>query len=193
MIRVARYLGFELASPRVSCQSAARKQLDLAAAPRRLLIGHAATGNCARRGRAARGHHATILAAVSRSRRAAMRVVMLAIAFWRGATNLQGHARAGAQALADSLARQTRVAGRWHNAFARRRQQILAGLGSPMPVEISAGNPHVGKSLAEMKLRGLTGATVSPSSAAISPWSSPLATTALKPATSSPLPGRTTP
>jgi CPA2 family monovalent cation:H+ antiporter-2 len=37
---------------------------------------------------------------------------------------------------------------------------ILSGLGSPVPVEIERGNPHVGKTLAEIKLRGLTGATV---------------------------------
>ena len=88
-------------------------------------------------------------------------LLLLAVAFWRGAANLQGHTRAAAQALADALARQTRTGraeGGSHDLAEANR--ILAGLGSPVPVELQRDNPAVGKTLAEIKLRGLTGATV---------------------------------
>jgi CPA2 family monovalent cation:H+ antiporter-2 len=38
--------------------------------------------------------------------------------------------------------------------------ELMAGLGSPAPIEVGAGNHYVGKTLAEINLRGLTGATV---------------------------------
>ena len=37
---------------------------------------------------------------------------------------------------------------------------MLAGLGSPVPVEVPPGSRVVGKTLAQIQLRGLTGATV---------------------------------
>jgi CPA2 family monovalent cation:H+ antiporter-2 len=88
-------------------------------------------------------------------------LVLLAIPFWRGATNLQGHTRAAAEALADALARQTRI-GRQSktNHALEDANQVLTGMGSPVPVEVRSGTVAVGKTLAELKLRGLTGATV---------------------------------
>ena len=88
-------------------------------------------------------------------------LVVLAIPFWRGATNLQGHTRAAAQALAESLSRQTH-AGRVEGAAQQLDDldHIFAGLGSPIPIELTSGARVVGKTLAEIKLRGLTGATV---------------------------------
>ena len=88
-------------------------------------------------------------------------LLVLVVPFCASATNLQGHARAGAQALADVLASQTQ-AGRAaidpHSLDGVNR--ILAGLGSPVPIALLPGNPNVGKTLAEIKLRGLTRATV---------------------------------
>jgi CPA2 family monovalent cation:H+ antiporter-2 len=88
-------------------------------------------------------------------------LVVLAIPFWRGATNLQGHTRAAAQALAESLSRQTRQ-GRANHAghSAANIDRVFSGLGSPTPVDLPAGAAAVGKTLAEIQLRGLTGATV---------------------------------
>jgi CPA2 family monovalent cation:H+ antiporter-2 len=88
-------------------------------------------------------------------------LALLAIPFWRGATNLQGHTRAGAQALAEALANQTRVGRTEADSLSLDDlNQTLAGLGSPVPVAMSPDNPNVGKTLAEIKLRGITGATV---------------------------------
>jgi CPA2 family monovalent cation:H+ antiporter-2 len=63
--------------------------------------------------------------------------------------------------LADALARQTRI-GRESktNHALEDANQVLTGMGSPVPVEVQAGTVAVGKTLAELKLRGLTGATV---------------------------------
>jgi CPA2 family monovalent cation:H+ antiporter-2 len=159
MVRVARYVGFELASRTFPPVDTAR--LDLAAAPRRLLVTTLQLAIVLLVG--------VPLVAVTQPflppfRGAIVLLVMLivlAIAFWRGATNMQGHTRAGAQALAEMLARQTR-AGRQSTAgqFLENTHEILAGLGSPVPIELRPENAVVGKTLAEIQLRGLTGATV---------------------------------
>jgi CPA2 family monovalent cation:H+ antiporter-2 len=39
-------------------------------------------------------------------------------------------------------------------------KRIFAGLGSPTPVELQPDSPAIGKTLADIRLRGLTGATV---------------------------------
>jgi CPA2 family monovalent cation:H+ antiporter-2 len=88
-------------------------------------------------------------------------VLLLAFALWRGAANFQGHARAAAQALAETLARQTekgRVQGSSH--WMEGANRVLAGLGTPVPVEVAPDSAAVGKTLAQIQLRGLTGATV---------------------------------
>jgi CPA2 family monovalent cation:H+ antiporter-2 len=88
-------------------------------------------------------------------------LLLLAFAFWRGATNLQGHTRAAAEALAEALARQTRVGRESTGGHALdEANRILAGMGSPVPVEVQPGTLVEGRTLAEIKLRGLTGATV---------------------------------
>jgi CPA2 family monovalent cation:H+ antiporter-2 len=83
---------------------------------------------------------------------------VLAVPFWRSAANLQGHTRAAAQVIAESLSRQTRK-GRAESE-ADELERVLVGLGSPATVELSANSPAAGKTLAQIKLRGLTGATV---------------------------------
>ena len=88
-------------------------------------------------------------------------VLVLAIGFWRSATNLEGHVRAGAQVVVEALAAQARrpatEAGVEPMAQVR---DMLPGLGDLVPIALPAASPAVGKSLAEINLRGLTGATV---------------------------------
>jgi CPA2 family monovalent cation:H+ antiporter-2 len=93
-------------------------------------------------------------------------LALLAVAFWRNATNLQGHTRAAAQAIVQAIGRQTRK-GRAMEANQLETQQkldevnrIITGLGSPVSIELHAGSSVVGRTLAEVKLRGLTGATI---------------------------------
>jgi monovalent cation:H+ antiporter-2, CPA2 family len=159
MIRVARYLGFELAT-RVF-PATGSQQLDLAAAPRRSLVAILQLAIVVVVGLPLVALTQPFLPPFRGAAVLLFVLLLLAVPFWRGATNLQGHARAGAQALADALANQTRVGRAAADSHSLDElNQTLAGLGSPEPVALSPDNPNVGKTLAEIKLRGLTGATV---------------------------------
>ncbi|WPB75174.1 cation:proton antiporter [Archangium violaceum] len=87
---------------------------------------------------------------------------VLAVGFWRSATNLQGHVRAGSQVIVSALAAQTHVPGNEekHGERLKTLHAILPGLGEPTPVRLEATSPAVGQSLAQLNLRGMTGATV---------------------------------
>jgi CPA2 family monovalent cation:H+ antiporter-2 len=159
ILRVTRRLAEELARSVLPDQGEA--SLDLAAAPRRtlgvtlqvamvLLVGaplvaatqpflHGFSG-------------AIVLVAV---------LAVLALAFWRSATNLEGHVRAGTQVLVEALAARSRgrPAERGANGL-EKVHSLLPGLGDPIPVELDATSPAVGQTLADLNLRGLTGATV---------------------------------
>jgi CPA2 family monovalent cation:H+ antiporter-2 len=165
LVRMARYLGFELATtafPVAGLSETGHKQLDLAAAPRRLLIVTLQLAIVLVIG--------VPLIAITQPfvppfRGAAVLLFVLfflAIPFWRGATNLQGHTRAAAEALAEALARQTRI-GRQASSESHAlddANRVLTGMGSPVPVELQPESIVVGKTLAQIRLRGLTGATV---------------------------------
>lgn len=90
-----------------------------------------------------------------------MVLVALGVALWRGATNLQGHVRAGAQVIVDALAAQSHSKGPSDEAHGLEPVHgLLPGLGEPEPFRLEETSPAVGKTLAELNLRGLTGATV---------------------------------
>jgi CPA2 family monovalent cation:H+ antiporter-2 len=164
LVRVSRELGFELAL-RVF-PSAVKEQTDLAAAPRRLLIVTLQLAIVLLVG--------IPLVAVTQPFVPTLRgaavllalLVLLAITFWKNATNLQGHTKAAAQAIAQAIGRQT-TRGRAMEADQLRAEEkleelnrIVTGLGSPVSIEIRSGTSVEGKTLAEIKLRGLTGATI---------------------------------
>ncbi|HST08075.1 MAG TPA: cation:proton antiporter, partial [Gemmatimonadaceae bacterium] len=88
--------------------------------------------------------------------------LVLLVALWRNASNLQGHARAGAQIIASALADQMAST---DGASGEPRQlddvnAILPGLGEPVAIRVSPQSIAVGRSLAQLNLRGATGATV---------------------------------
>ena len=76
--------------------------------------------------------------------------------FWVSATRLDDQMRAGAEMIVDLLARQSR-SGRAHGAALR---EVLAQADDLETVPISMAAPCVGRTLAELDLRGRTGATV---------------------------------
>jgi CPA2 family monovalent cation:H+ antiporter-2 len=83
------------------------------------------------------------------------------VAIWRSATDLQDHVRAGAQAIVELLARHARLDGATGGARPMAEVSALfASLGEPVAVELGATSSSVGKSLADLDLRGRTGATV---------------------------------
>jgi CPA2 family monovalent cation:H+ antiporter-2 len=83
------------------------------------------------------------------------------VGFWRSATNLQGHVRAGSQVIIEALAAQSRgkSAGTQSDSL-EKLHPVLPGLGEPTPVRLESTSPAVGRTLAELNLRGMTGATV---------------------------------
>ena len=158
-VRVARKLGATLADLAFSAADGSRA--DTAAAPRRALI---VTVQLA----------AVVLVAVpvlaisqpfvnswAAAAAAVLLLAVLAYVFWRTATDLQGHVRAGAQVIVEALAAQTRRGGdRKETPTLTPVHGLLSGLGEPVPVRLGAESPAVGRTLADLNLRGVTGATV---------------------------------
>ncbi|HEX5750210.1 MAG TPA: cation:proton antiporter [Archangium sp.] len=90
-----------------------------------------------------------------------VQLVVMAVGFWRSATHLQGHVRAGSQVIVSALAAQTHVGNEEkQEEQLKTLHAILPGLGEPTPVRLEASSPAVGRSLAQLNLRGMTGATV---------------------------------
>lgn len=87
-------------------------------------------------------------------------VVALAVAFWRSATNLQGHVRAGARMIVEVLAKQSRSGAAVVAPELDSVRTFLPGLGEPVAITLAPEHPAVGKTLADLDLRGRTGATV---------------------------------
>jgi CPA2 family monovalent cation:H+ antiporter-2 len=93
----------------------------------------------------------------------ALLLVVLGIAFWRSATDLLGHAHAGAEVIVGALARQMVTADEHPERVERtmeKVQWVLPGLGEPIPMRVRTSSSAAGKTLAELNMRGLTGATV---------------------------------
>ncbi len=156
----ARRLGLTLASAALPEVGAGR--LDLAQAPRRALIAAFQLG-------------ATLLALLpvvaltqpflpSGAPGAALlggALLVLGYGFWRSASQLQGHVRAGAQVIVEALAKQGEPAAGPHPADALAAvRAMFPGLGEPVAVRIEPGSAAAGHTLSELALRGRTGATV---------------------------------
>ena len=86
---------------------------------------------------------------------------VLGILFWRRATNLEGHVKAGSAMLVEALTSQARKgAAAPPPTDLAHVSDLLPGLGAPTPVLLSVDCAAVGKTLAGLHIRGLTGATV---------------------------------
>jgi CPA2 family monovalent cation:H+ antiporter-2 len=86
--------------------------------------------------------------------------VVVLVSFWRSATSLAVHVRAGAQMLVEALATQSAPGTHTTEHALDRVEGLVPGLGNLFPFEINASSGAVGRTLAELDLRGLTGATV---------------------------------
>jgi CPA2 family monovalent cation:H+ antiporter-2 len=147
----------------IALPAASKGKPDLAAAPRRALVLTLQLGGVLLVGAPVLAVTQPFLPGLPGAIVLVLVLALLGIGFWRSATNLQGHVRAGAQVLVEALAKQARGGGDGGAAGARapsRLPDILPGLGAPESVEIPAEAPVVGKSLAEINLRGTTGATI---------------------------------
>jgi CPA2 family monovalent cation:H+ antiporter-2 len=83
----------------------------------------------------------------------------LGLAFWRTARDLEGHVRASAQAIAEALAAQA-SRGAAGALGLRQFDDLLPGFGHLSPVRVEPASSAIGRTLAELDLRSLTGATV---------------------------------
>lgn len=88
-------------------------------------------------------------------------IAILGVAFWRSATNLQGHVRAGAEVIVDLLARQSHGQSAQGNGPSLKPvEELLPGIGALYAVELKERSYPVGKTLSDINLRALTGASV---------------------------------
>jgi CPA2 family monovalent cation:H+ antiporter-2 len=157
LFRTARFLGLALAQ-RAFQQHAG---VDYAAAARRALVTTVQLGIIA--------FVAVLLAALTHPfvpaggtlGAVALALVISAFGFWRSAANLHGHAQAGAQVFAAALAKQlpADAASQPANALAT-ASSLLEGLGEPTAMRVQPGSIAAGQTLAQLNLRGLTGAIV---------------------------------
>ena len=83
---------------------------------------------------------------------------VLGAAVWRGAAELHGHVRAGAHVLIEALT--TGVAPAAGAPPIDQVHQLLPGIGEPIAFTVPANSPAIGRSLADLDVRGATGATI---------------------------------
>ncbi len=72
-------------------------------------------------------------------------LAMMGLAFWRSATNLHGHVRAGAQVVAEMLAAQSGAPPEAHGHELDGARELLPGIGEPVPVHLDEKSPRWAK------------------------------------------------
>jgi CPA2 family monovalent cation:H+ antiporter-2 len=162
MIRSARFLGLDLALR--ALPAVPEGKIDLALAPRRALVVTLQLGIILLVGIPLLAVTQPFVPPLRSAGVVIAILVVLGIGFWRSALNLHGHARAGAELIVATLAQQmgkdepsrdTDGLGEMH-----RVHQVLPGLGEPRVVRLAEGSPAINRTLAQLNLRGRTGATV---------------------------------
>jgi len=157
--RSARRLGFILAVRAIP--SAGRRAVDFAAAPRRALVAILQLAMLLLVAVPLLAITQPFLPGYPGFAMLFVIGVLLGAALWRSALNLQGHAQAGAEMIVAALA--PKVRRDETDDLTRTMEHVammLPGLGDPEVVRIAVNSPAVNKSLAELNIRGLTGATV---------------------------------
>jgi CPA2 family monovalent cation:H+ antiporter-2 len=161
VVRIARRLAETLSE--VALPRAAEGKTDLSAAPRRVLLLTLQVVIVILIGAPLVAITQPFLRGFTGALVILVLLTALGVGFWRSATNLHGHVRAGAQVLAEALAtwaRSTHTGTEAGEHGLDRVEGLVPGLGAPTPVRIEAESPAAGKTLAQLNLRGLTGATV---------------------------------
>ena len=92
----------------------------------------------------------------------ALMILFLIVGLRRRAVNLQEHARAGAQAIVEVLSQQLRspAGASAGDGDLGPLSRMLPGLGEPVSVPVRSDDYAVGRTLSDLNLRGLSGATV---------------------------------
>jgi CPA2 family monovalent cation:H+ antiporter-2 len=160
MVRSARMLGFVLAQR--ALPHAGRRKADFAAAPRRALVTMLQIGTLLIVGVPMVAVTQPFIPRFPGFTVLAILTIVLGIAFWKSSLNLQAHARAGAEVIVAALTPQLSDEDEEENLY-RTMEHVavmLPGLGEPVPVKIDEHSPAIDRSLAELNIRGRTGATI---------------------------------
>ena len=157
-VRIARALGAALAVEALPAPAGGARELDLAAAPRRALLVTLQIAILLVAGVPVIAITQPFMPGIPGMAILLAGVALLVIPLWRSATNLEGHVRAGAQVILEALAAQSAAA--TTSAPVQPPSALLPGLGNATTVAITEGSPAVGRTLKQINLRGLTGATV---------------------------------
>jgi CPA2 family monovalent cation:H+ antiporter-2 len=162
ILRVASALSRELASRAFPLPAPGR--VDMAAAPRAALIVTLRIAAIVLLGLPLVAITQPFIPSFRGSALLVLILAALAIAFWRSVTNLQGHAKAGAEVILLALSRQMNhdddaTPDEEERRLARIRN-ALPGLGEPVAILLTPTCRAVGHTLADLNMRGVTGATV---------------------------------
>lgn len=157
-VRVARALGMALAAE--ALPAAKDGQLDLAAAPRRALLVTLQMGILLLAGLPLVAIAQPFWPHLPWAAFLMAGLLALAVPFWRGATNLHGHVRAGAQVILEALGNQSRGADAPAETQKPDLGQLVPGLGDAAAVVLAIDHFAAGRTLKETNLRGRTGASV---------------------------------
>ena len=160
MVRSARMLGFVLAVR--ALPMAGRRKADFADAPRRALVTMLQLGTLLIVGVPIVAITQPFVPRFPGFTLLAILTVVMGFAFWKSALNLQEHAQAGAEVIVAALTPQISSEDDEENLFKTMEHVavMLPGLGEPVPVKIDAMSPAVDRTLAELNIRGKTGATI---------------------------------
>ncbi|HET7043172.1 MAG TPA: cation:proton antiporter, partial [Gemmatimonadales bacterium] len=82
------------------------------------------------------------------------------ISLWRSAADLDGHVRAGSEAVVDALKQYALPEPTGEYQAITKVQGLMHGLGATAAIQLTPASRGVGRSLGELDLRGKTGATV---------------------------------
>ena len=159
VVRVSQKLGLTLA--RLALPAKKDRRVDFAAAPRRMLIVTFQLASVLLVGLPLLALTQPFLPGALGALVLTVLTVALSVAFWRRATNLQGHVRAGAEVVLEALAAQSRPRPMSTTTDTLDQvHQLLPGLGALAAVRLAPESAVIGRTLAQVNLRGRTGATV---------------------------------
>jgi CPA2 family monovalent cation:H+ antiporter-2 len=165
VIRVSQKLGLRLAEAALPITN--RHELDLAAAPRRALVVALQLASVLLVGAPLVAVTQPFLPGWWGAGLLLVILLFLALAFWRKAADLHGHVQAGAQVIVEALAAQSKSNVGAHatrsleaNDPLDRLKGLWASFGAPRAITLEPASPAVGRTLAELDVRALTGAVV---------------------------------
>ena len=159
IFRITRGLGLSLAQ--AALPAAAQGKVDLAAAPRRALVVTMQLAVVLVVGLPILALTQPFLPGWAAAIVLGVLLFVLGFVFWRSATNLQSHVKAGAEMIVEALVAQARKRATTAEEDALEQiKHLMPGLGEPVPFRLPENSLAVGKTLAQLNLRGLTGASV---------------------------------